>query len=249
MPAFAHDSWFEPRTTAEGAPALAFGTGNQFPVLETAVDLPYLARQGCRYGSGPAQPLRSLRLVADALLMQPPEGPAAGRSCWVALTPLDTEVPLDKVELYLKEINASAQVRAQWAAMRAKGLPWHETYTKFARIDWPSAAAASAPIDGQGMDAVIESGEPPRAGQVVTFRVLRDGVPLAGQPMELRSGSVRFGQWSRTDADGRVSYRIPLPGRWVLRGVDLRAAPENPDRWDSRFLTLAFEAIQCSVRC
>lgn len=241
----AHDSWFEPRTTPAGAPTLAFGTGNQFPVLETAIDLPYVVRQGCRTGSGPAQAMRSLRLAPDALLMDPPAGPPAGRICWIALTPFDVDVPLDKVELYLAEINASADVRAAWAAMRAKGLPWRETYTKHARIEWPAPGVASVPIVGQGMDAVIESAaaQPPRAGQTVSFRVLRDGLPLAGQPMELRSGSVNFGQWGRTDAEGRVSYRIPLPGRWVLRGVDLRVAPQDPNRWDSRFLTLAFEAL------
>jgi hypothetical protein len=241
----AHDSWFEPRTTPSGAPTLAFGTGNQFPVLETAVDLPYVVRQGCRTGSGPVRAMRSLRLVPDALLMDPPPGLSAGRSCWLALTPFDAEVPPDKVEPYLQEINATAEVRSAWAAMRARGLPWRETYTKHARIEWPAAGVASTPIPGQGMDAVIESAaaQPPRAGQTVSFRVLRDGQPLVGQPMELRSGSVNFGQWARTDADGRVSYRIPLPGRWVLRGVDLRVAPQDPDRWDSRFLTLAFEAL------
>jgi Domain of unknown function (DUF4198) len=243
--AHAHDSWFEPRSTPAGAQTLAFGTGNQFPMLETAVDLPYVVRQGCRRGSGPTQAMRSLRLAPDALLMDPPAGPPAGRSCWIALTPFDAEVPLDKIELYLAEIHASAELRATWAAMRARGLPWRETYTKHARIEWPAPGVASTPINGQGMDAVIESAaaQPPRAGQSVTFRVLRDGLPLADQPMELRSGSVNFGQWGRTDADGRVSYRIPLPGRWVLRGVDLRVAPKDPDRWDSRFLTLAFEAL------
>jgi Domain of unknown function (DUF4198) len=241
----AHDSWFEPRTTPAGAPTLAFGTGNQFPMLETAVDFPYVVRHGCSTGAGPTQAMRALRLASDALLMDPPAGAPAGRVCWIALTPFDVVVPLDLVELYLKEINASAELRATWAAMRARGLPWRETYTKYARIEWPAAGVTSAPVDGQGMDAVIESAaaQPPRAGQTVTFRVLRDGRPLAGQPMELRSGSVNFGQWGQTDADGRVSYRIPLPGRWVLRGVDLRVAPKDADRWDSRFLTLAFEAL------
>jgi hypothetical protein len=33
---------------------------------------------------------------------------------------------------------------------------------------------------------------------------------------------------------------VPLAGRWILRGTDLRACAERPGTWDSRFVTLAF---------
>jgi hypothetical protein len=80
-------------------------------------------------------------------------------------------------------------------------------------------------------------------GDRLAFQVLRDGQPLADFAVELRSATVRFGQWGRTDADGRVEFKPPLPGRWLLRGVDLRVSATDPDAWDSRFVTLAFEVL------
>ena len=47
--------------------------------------------------------------------------------------------------------------------------------------------------------------------------------------------------WLQTDAQGRVRAQAPSPGRWVLRGTDLRLSATRPDAWESRFVTLAFE--------
>jgi hypothetical protein len=46
-------------------------------------------------------------------------------------------------------------------------------------------------------------------------------------------------------AAARDTWFAPLPaGRWVLRAVDLRPSETEADRWDSRFVTLAFELLQ-----
>jgi hypothetical protein len=73
--------------------------------------------------------------------------------------------------------------------------------------------------------------------------VLRDGAPLADFAVELRGVTTLAGQerWLRTDAQGRVQVSAPAPGRWLLRGTDLRSAEARPDQWDSRFITLAFD--------
>ena len=42
--------------------------------------------------------------------------------------------------------------------------------------------------------------------------------------------------------------RLPLAGRWVLRGTDLRLSSERPDTWDSRFVTLAFDVADSAVQ-
>jgi hypothetical protein len=72
--------------------------------------------------------------------------------------------------------------------------------------------------------------------------VLRDGRPLAGLAVELRSDLSPIGIWRSTDADGRVELTLPLAARWILRGTDVR--PADGDRWDSRFVTLAFEVLR-----
>jgi hypothetical protein len=86
---------------------------------------------------------------------------------------------------------------------------------------------------------LVSSG--PQAGQSLQVQVLRDGAPLAGFAVELRSERFRAGFWRRTDEEGRISFVPPLPGYWIARGVDLRLSGERPDTFDSRFITLAFE--------
>jgi hypothetical protein len=252
LPAQAHDSWFAALPSPRlGEVRLALGTGNQFPKLETTVGAGALVGHGCRHGSGAVRPLIVTRDAAVALelrsrvLLQ--RGDAAGAiSCWVQMPSFEVEVMADKIGLYLDEINASTALRETWAAMRARGLPWRERYAKHARIESfdarlaAGAAPAAAPVP-MGMDIVLEGPlAPPRAGDTLAFTVLRDGQPLAGQPVELRNDRLGVGVWLRTDARGRASVRLPFAASYLLRGVDLRAVGEPPESWDSRFVTLAF---------
>ena len=243
-PATAHDSWFETQPAlAEGAGGalLALGTGNLYPLQETGIDARYLARQGCRAagqtaaGAAPLA-LKALRNTPTSLLLRAPK-PAA--TCWVQLTPFDVELAPDKVPVYLQDIQATPEIRATWAAMQARGLPWRERYTQHARIELGPPSAGPAPL---GLDLRIENaGTSMRGGTNLTAQALRDGQPLAGLALELRSDSSPLGIWRRTDAQGRISVSAPLPGRWLLRGVDLRVSDADPERWDSRFVTLAFD--------
>jgi uncharacterized GH25 family protein len=92
------------------------------------------------------------------------------------------------------------------------------------------------------MDVRLETAQRPlRAGDTLRFQVLRDGAPLAGLPVELRSDLSPLGICRQTDAEGRVELTVPLAARWILRGTDVRPSAQDPDRWQSRFVTLAFE--------
>ncbi len=253
----AHDTWFEPQPGPPGQLLLALGTGNQFPRHETGVGAEFLARQGCSSAAGHALALRAERNAADALLLRPAGPPAAtASSCWAQLQPFDIELAPALVPVYLNEIRASPALRAAWATLQARGLPWKERYTKHARIVLtapPSAAVATGAEPGTdlGLDIVPGAGAPAlRVGQTLEVQVLRDGRPLAGLALELRSELSPIGIWQQTDAQGRLSVRLPLAGRWLLRGVDLRLAdadgtevldPADADHWVSRFVTLAFE--------
>ena len=231
----AHDTWFEPVGGAE--PRLWLGTGDQFPKQESGIDRAFLAGTGCRSGDGRPVPLVAIDDAPNALRLRP--GPGAS-TCWAQLLPFEIVVAPALVEVYLKEIAASPAVRAIWAERLARGVPWKERYTKHARIELAPVAAAG-PV-GLGLDIVPVAGASARrVGDNLVFQVLRDGQPLADFAIELRSATVRFGRWGRTDAEGRIEFKAPLPGRWLLRGVDLRVAATDPDAWDSRFVTLAFE--------
>jgi hypothetical protein len=246
--ATAHDTWFESLpVTAGGAPLLALGTGNQYPAQETGIDARYLAVRGCRSADRflpDAAPLalKALRNTPTALLLQAPRG---ATTCWVQLTPFDVEMAPDKVPVYLKDIQATPEIRATWAAMQARGLPWREHYAKHARIELGTPEALPSPMS---LDLHIANATSAvQVGTNISVQALRDGEPLPGLAVELRSDSSPLGIWRRTDAQGRFTVAAPLPGRWLLRGVDLRVSADDADRWDSRFVTLAFDVAPAAA--
>ena len=146
------------------------------------------------------------------------------------------------VALYLDEINASADVRAAWARLQARGAPWQESYTKHARIHLGPVSAQSVLPSGMAMDMLLQAAPGlVRASDTVVVQVLREGLPLAGFNVELRSEFGPPGLWHQTDAEGRVRLKPSQPGRWLLRGTDLALSATRPDAWESRFITLAFD--------
>jgi Domain of unknown function (DUF4198) len=240
LPASAHDTWFAPQPAAAGPVALALGTGNQFPLLESGIAAKYLVRSGCRSGDA-AVALQPAGDAPNALLLHALAEPEQALTCWAQSTPFEVALTPDKIALYFKDIRASAAVRDAWSKLNARGVNWHERYTKHARIELNPSAAAAATVD-MAMDAVLESPpHTPRVGELLQFRVLRDGQPLPDFAVELRGDRSGFGVWRKTDTEGRVRITAPLAGRWVLRGTDLRVSNDDPDRWDSRFVTLAFD--------
>lgn len=235
-PVQAHDSWFE----VLPGPTLALGTGNRFPAQETGIDRSFLVRQGCHLRDGSTRVMEPLDDAPVALHLRLP---VSARSCWMQLAPLQIEVAPALVPVYLNEIAASAELRRVWDGRRLRGLPWNERYTKHARVELDDGTAP-APLAGLGLEMRVDSGgRPRRAGEPLQFQVVRDGQPLAGLPVELRHENSALGLWRRTDGDGQVRIALPWPGRWLLRGVDLRVADDDADAWDSRFATLSFDVL------
>jgi hypothetical protein len=241
-PALAHDTWFQPEALdATGRWTLLLGTGNHYPVLETPLAAEALQQAGCRQLDEAVQPLAPQRATGKALRLRTPAA-TGGLSCWAQSLPFEIELPPEKIAVYLKEINASPAVHAAWAEMRSRGLPWQERYVKHARIELPGTQAARHAAPGLAMDAVpLGDAGGWRRGDRAGFQLLRDGLPLADFAVELRHERAPVGVWLRSDAQGRVQTRLPLAGRWVLRGTDLRPSSERPGTWDSRFVTLAFD--------
>ena len=250
--AAAHDTWFEPLPAAAGELRLALGTGDKFPLHEFTVGPDHLARHGCAGPSGPVMPMTSVGATPTALLLTAQAAPG-GLSCWAQLLPFEIELPADKVRVYLDEINAPAAVRTAWAAMQARGQPWRERYTKHARIEIAGASASAVRRSGMGMgmgmDMLLHAAPGPlRPGDEIDVQVLRDGRPLPGFAVQLRSELSPLGLWRQTDADGRVRLRPPLPGRWLLRGTELTPPAADTGHWEGRFVTLAFDVAPPASR-
>lgn len=251
----AHDTWFQPLPAAAGPLHLALGTGNQFPAQEFAVGPEHLARQGCADAAGAVRPMTPRGGTATAGHLQVPAAGASASdalSCWAQLLPMEIELPADKVRLYLDEVQAPPAVRAAWAAMQSRGLPWRERYTKHARIELPGSLPAqasprAASESGMAMDMLIQSAPAGlRAGAEIVVQVQRNGQALPGLALQLRSELSPIGLWTQTDAQGRVHLRPPLPGRWLLRGTELTAPVGDKGLWEGRFVTLAFEVAPAS---
>ena len=233
--AAAHDTWFRLlRAAPSGEVLLLLGTGNRYPVQEFGVSPEHLRASSCRGGEAAA--LEAVQTTPKALLLRALPRPPLG--CWVQLAPFDIELDPELVRIYLDEIEAPDAVRDAWAAMQTRGVRWKERYTKHARIEIGATQPAPA---GLGLDVLLESAAPARAGDELVFRVLRDGEPLAGFAVELVAERGGAGQWLKTDAAGRVRARLATAGAWLLRGTAVRPSPSQPDAWESRFVTLAFE--------
>jgi len=234
--AWAHDTWFERIDANDAAPRLALGTGNRFPVQESGIDAKFVVESGCR-AARVATSLQPTGQAEHALQLR--AAPSAS-TCWLQTTPFEVTLAADKIALYLREVNPDTAQRAAWADMQRRGQPWRERYVKNARIELGEPSALPAPL---GLDLVIEHTGPIRPGQDFTVRVLRDGQPLPGQAVELRSEASPLGIWRRSDDNGRLSMPAPAVGRWLLRGVDLRLSTTTPDLWDSRFASTVFEIV------
>lgn len=258
-PALAHDTWLEQRPGgAAGQVELALTTGTLFPAAESGTPAASLVDRGCVAISGKRVRLAIGSSTPSALgLRATPQRGDALRHCWVQTEAFEVEVPAALVAVYLREIGAAEPMHEAWAEQQRLAQPWLERYTKHARISFRapagSAVAASAAAAPGTTPAPTPPAAPPMAfdieidavatlmpGQAVSFRVLRDGLPLAGQAVELRGDLSRLGLWRRTDAEGRASVPLPFAGRWVLRATDLRSVPGRPGHWESRFVTHTF---------
>jgi len=236
--AWAHDTWFAPsRDPARGATKLELATGTRYPVQDSTPGAASVVRAECRGRGGQRVPLQG-EDRSTLWLDLTARGDAV--SCWAELMPFSIQLEPKIVQVYLDEIHASPAVRQAWARMQARGVPWRESYRKFARIELDPSLAARREPAGLPMELVVLGEGELRAGAQLAFQLLRDGKPLASFPVEFVSERSRVGLWRETDAEGKLRQALPFAGRWLLRGTDVRPAADG-ERWESRFVTLAIE--------
>jgi hypothetical protein len=237
----AHDTWFEVQP-GTGKAELLIGSGNRFPLYEGGVGGDAFDKSGCRGSDGKTVALAFRRHVRNATLLRADAENGPGLTCWAQLQPFDVELTPQLVEVYFREIRPSAAVVAAWQALRAQGVVFRERYVKSARFD---GAEVTAPQPtGTMLDVIRLAPTPaPKVNDSVSFQILRDGQPFADFPVELVNQSSPLGLWTRTDKGGRIAIKLPLPGRWLLRGTDLRLSPADPTRWESQFIAYSFDVV------
>jgi uncharacterized GH25 family protein len=74
-------------------------------------------------------------------------------------------------------------------------------------------------------------------------RLLLEGRPLAGALVQaLLHGEPETRASARTDRDGRARLRLARPGFWLIKAVEMSAAPEGVEAdWQSLWASLTFE--------
>ncbi len=247
----AHDTWLSPvkPPTAGQDTVLDISTGNRYPTQEFGATLESIDKSACVDGQGRSVALRPTQATEKWTQFRArPASPAQGLACWVEIRPFEIELQPNLIEVYLAEIRASAALRATWADLASRKLPWLESFRKFARIELaenrPLTAEQRVALRkpaGLALELVLLGTQPVAVGEELEFQVLRDGQPLPGFQVELQTAQSPLGIWRETDAQGKLRHRLPFAGRWLLRGTDLRLAPRDPTRWESRFVTLALD--------
>lgn len=256
--AAAHDTWLSlaPTTDPTHSPAsprsgdtppagtaptaaLRLTSGHRFPAPGTAVQADRLRATRCDTPTGPAE-LRPGAVDAQALSLTLPSPPSPGLSCRVAIAPRTIALDAKQVAQYLDEIRASSALRREWAALPAPRV-WRETYAKTAV--WVMAGAdgrlGTIEAGGQGLEFSITPA--PSAATPPRVRVLRDGQPVAGLPVEAVGPRGRSLGWRTSDANVFVSLAPPATGDWMLRAVDLRRGSGGEATWQSHFATLVVQ--------
>jgi uncharacterized GH25 family protein len=244
---FAHDMWMEPTTFSPNTGQIvgvrlrvgqdllgdplprSSGLVNQFVVVDAEGRKPVVGRDG----SDPAGFVRAA--MPGILVIGYHSNPSA------------VELTAEKFNQYLKEEGLEA-VAALRARRNETGAVAHEIFSRCAK----SLLLSGAPTDAQGdrrlgfpLELVAERNPYAiGAGQDLPVRLTYENRALAGAlvvAMNRQNPTDR--QSARTDADGRVRFRLRPGGMWLIKAVHMLPAPAGTNaEWASFWASLTFQA-------
>ncbi len=243
---FAHDMWIEPTTFAPASgeivgvrlrvgqdllgdplplnPALV----NQFIVEDTGGRKPVVSREG-------RDPAGFVRAAMPGLLV------IGYRS-----NPSSVDLAPEKFNQYLKEegLDAVAAVRAR---RNETGAVAHEIFSRCAKslvLSGPASETRGDRTLGFTLELVAERNpySTPN-GQDLPFRLTYQNRPLPGTlvvAINRLNASQKLS--ARTDADGRVRFKLKQGGLWLVKAVHMIPAPAGSKaEWASYWASLTFE--------
>ena len=162
------------------------------------------------------------------------------------------ELPAETFESYLAEEGLSRVVEERVRAGETLA-PGRESYARFAKSVLHVAGAREEGRSGARTIFDLEIGLPIEVipetdpltwqeGDPFALRVLYDGRPLADQQIKLiHLVDHELKILARTNAKGRVRWKPPQPGPWLVATVYMRRAPERlKGDWESFWGSLSF---------
>ncbi len=242
--ALAHDTWLLPsslRVPVGRAITLDLTSGMAFPADDFAIVPSRVVRADVRLG-GTSRALAAPRRAPLALRYRWKPARAGIATIAVELAPKTLVLTPSQVAEYLDEIGAPPALRAAWDSVAAP-KQWHEAYTKhaltFVRVGTPIRDSSWATPMRLGLELVPERDPTSlRAGDTLTFRVLRGDHPLADFAVGARPAGASAATLVRTDGAGRARVALPASGLWLLAATDLRRSTRRGLEWESDFTTL-----------
>jgi uncharacterized GH25 family protein len=242
----AHDMWIEPTTFSPESGQivgvrLRVGQDllgdpiprdaaliNQFVFEDAAGRKPLVGRDG-------ADPAGFLRVATPGLLV------VGYRS-----NPSPVEMTAEKFNQYLKEegLDAIAAMRARRNETSAKA---REIFSRCAKSLILSGAATAEQRDrplGFTFELVAEKNPYAlHAGEDLPVRLTYENGPLAGAlvvAMNRRNPLEKLS--ARSDSDGRVRFKLPADGMWLVKAVHMVPAPAGASaEWASFWASLTFD--------
>jgi uncharacterized GH25 family protein len=245
----AHDTWLIPdqfNLAPKSMVTLDMTSGMEFPKLDVGPKPERVESAKCRL-AGKTFDITNKLAAPNSLQFKAELADAGIATFWVKLPPRSIELKPEEVKEYLDEVDAPEALRKQWAEMKEQR--WRESYTKhpktFARVGEPSSDRSWAEPVGMFLEIVPEK-DPTglKAGDDFAVRVLKDGKPFAAFSLNAVGAGETKGETRKTDADGRVTFRVGAAGRWLLRGTDIRKSSQPETDWESDFATLTLEVKQ-----
>ncbi len=247
LPALAHDFWIEPsryRPEVGEIVRLRLRVGEGFIGLPVPRDPALLERFVARTADGEeeavrgvngADPAGALRIAGEGTVLV---GYRSRRS------PL--ELTAEKFESYLAE-EGLERIAALRRERGEAASPGREVFSRCAKSLLAGGRAGGVGFDrrlGFPLELVPEVDPAALAGAAeLPLLLLYEGEPLAGALVRGRaSADPLSARTARTDAAGRVSLPLQLPGPWLVTAVHVVEAPAEVDAdWESFWASLTFE--------
>ncbi len=242
---FGHETWLAP-SQGSVAPGVSLRidmtSGGEFPILETAIDAARLDVYGVRLGGETTRPALAAGPRSLRLSFMPPKGKQGFATVFASLKPRRLVLTPDKVAEYLDEIGQTAAFLDKWKS-RPEPRTWREEYSKHAkayfRVGKTTGDDSWKTPTGLALE-IIPLVDPSRANPAEPFaiQVLKAGRPFPGLTLAAIVDAKTPRAFATTDAEGKASFKMDRPGRWLIEGTYLRESTKTGLDFESDFSTL-----------
>lgn len=248
--ALAHDTWIiadQMRVAPKASVTLDLTSGVEFPKLDLAPKPGSAATASGRL-AGRKFEIANPSPGPNSLQFKTELADAGVAALWIKLPPRTLELKPEQVTMFNAEVNAPAALQQDYDSM-PEPKHWRGTSTKnpktFVRVGDPKNDTSRKEPVGLPLEIVPEKDPTTlRAGGELSVRVLRDGVPFAGLPLNAVSAGEKKGETQTTDDAGRATFKLNKAGRWLLRGVEAHKATAAGLDFEATSTSLTFEVSE-----